>query len=147
MRRAYRRLWKESRDDLRLSCRMIPGRLFSDRAPAAIMIQHNCRHRRESQQQDLDSQYRYPMRVEQAQEGVFLAKRIGSHHAAIGLQHEHAVSASGERESDAEDAAGDVERIDGFAGFGQGSLMKVEGGGMMVFGAVIKRETSRRLAF
>jgi len=69
--------------------------------------------------------------VEQAQEGVFLAEGVGSHKPAIGLEHEDAVRAGCECEGDAEDAAGDVERIDGFAGFGQGSLMKVEGGGMM----------------
>jgi len=89
------------------------------------MIQNNCRHRHESQQQDLDSQYRYPVSVEQAQEGVFRAQGVGSHQAAIGLEHEYAVGAGRERERDTEDAAGDVKRIDGLAGFGQGSLMKV----------------------
>jgi hypothetical protein len=69
--------------------------------------------------------------VEQAQEGVFLTEGIRPHQAAIGLQHEDTVGAGGERESDAKNAAGDVKRIDWFAGFGQGSLMKVEGGVMM----------------
>jgi len=89
------------------------------------MVQDDGRHRHESQQQDLDSQYRYPVSVEQAQEGVFRAQGVGSPQAAIGLEHEDAVGAGRERERDTEDAAGDVERVDGFARLGQGSLMKV----------------------
>ena len=112
------------------------------------MVQDDGRHRHESQQQDLDSQYRYPVSVEQAQEGVFLADGIGSHHSAIGLEHQDAVGAGGEGERDAEDAAGDVERVDGLAGFSQGSLMKVGGERMMEDRRMfcrIRRQSSSRV--
>jgi hypothetical protein len=95
------------------------------------MVEDDCCNRGNAQKQDFDSQYRYPVHVEQAQEGVVLAEGVIAHHASIGLEHEYAVRAGGKRKGDAEDAAGDVERIDRFARLGQGSLMKVGEGGMM----------------